>query len=155
MTFVKGNSVLTRHRGRLCISLAFALVLTGFSAPAGAVQLSRGDRVVQAAAAQAGKPYAGGGAGPGSFDCSGLTAYAHRQVGISLPRTASAQRAAVRPVSQHDKKPGDLIFFSSGGRVYHAGIFAGGNRMWAAPSSGDVVRLQNIWTSAYTVGRAW
>jgi len=38
----------------------------------------RGAQVVAAAAAQTGKPYSYGAAGPGSFDCSGLTLYAFR-----------------------------------------------------------------------------
>ncbi|NIH81483.1 C40 family peptidase [Amycolatopsis viridis] len=132
-----------------------AVVVLGFTAPASAAHLSTGDRIVNAAAAQAGKPYRSGGTGPGGFDCSGLAQYAHRQVGITLPRTASAQRATARSVSKTDKRPGDLVFFASGSKVYHVGIYAGNNKIWAAPESGDLVRLQTIWTSSYTVGRAW
>jgi cell wall-associated NlpC family hydrolase len=114
-----------------------------------------GDRIVAAAATEAGKPYVVGGTGPGGFDCSGLAQFAHRQAGITLPRTAGAQRAAVRPVRKTDLRPGDLIFFGSRGYVYHVGIFAGGNKMWAAPEPGKRVQLQRIWTSAFTAGRAW
>ncbi|GAA1960855.1 C40 family peptidase [Amycolatopsis minnesotensis] len=114
-----------------------------------------GQRVVDSAAAQAGKPYSYGAAGPDRFDCSGLTQFVHKQVGIDLPRTSRDQRAALADVSKSDLKPGDLLFFADGGSVYHTGIFAGDGKMWAAPESGDVVRLQNIWTDAYTVGRAW
>ncbi|TVT04768.1 NlpC/P60 family protein [Amycolatopsis bartoniae] len=141
----------------MAVASAFTTAATaGLLAPAAhAAEATTGDRVVSAAAAEAGKPYAAGGTGPDSFDCSGLAQYAYRQAGISLPRTASQQRSAARGVAQSDARPGDLIFFSNGGRVYHVGIFAGGNRMWAAPQSGDVVRLQTIWTTSYTVGRAW
>ncbi|GAB2971606.1 C40 family peptidase [Amycolatopsis acidiphila] len=148
----------TRLRGLALASAGCAVATAGLLAPAasaGAAEPTTGDRVVNAAAAQAGKPYAPGGTGPGSFDCSGLAQYAYRQAGVGLPRTASQQRGATRTLSHADARPGDLIFFSTGGRVYHVGVFAGGNRMWAAPESGDVVRLQDIWTSSYTVGRGW
>ncbi|ROS39023.1 NlpC/P60 family protein [Amycolatopsis thermoflava] len=148
----------TRIRRMIAIPITCAIAtaaLLGFTAPAGATQLSTGDRIVNAAAAQAGTPYRSGGETPGGFDCSGLTQYAHKQVGIDLPRTARDQRAAVRSVSKSDMRPGDLVFFSSGGSVYHVGIYAGNNKIWAAPESGDTVRLQNIWTSSYSVGRAW
>ncbi|KHF42387.1 hydrolase [Saccharomonospora viridis] len=52
-------------------------------------------------------------------------------------------------------RPGDLLFFHEGGNVYHVGIFAGKGKMWAAPEPGDVVRMQDIWTESFTVGRAW
>ncbi len=148
----------TRIRRMITFPITCAVAtaaLLGLTAPAGAAQLSTGDRIVQAAARQAGSPYRTGGEAPGGFDCSGLTQYAHKQVGIDLPRTSRAQRAAVRSVSKSDMRPGDLVFFASRGKVYHVGIYAGNNKIWAAPESGDVVRLQNIWTSSYTVGRAW
>lgn len=113
-------------------------------------------RIVDVAASQEGKPYSYGASGPGSFDCSGLVQWVHRQVGIDLPRTSRQQRAALPHIARADMTPGDLVFFhNSGGTVYHVGIYAGGNRLWAAPEPGDVVRLQNLWTDSYTVGRAW
>ncbi|WP_343034441.1 C40 family peptidase [Amycolatopsis anabasis] len=118
-------------------------------------QQPMGRRIVDAAAAQAGKPYVWGATGPNSFDCSGLTQFVHRQFGIELPRTSANQRVALTNIAKGDMQPGDLVFFANGGRVYHVGIFADDNQMWAAPESGDVVRLQKIWTDAYTVGRAW
>lgn len=112
-------------------------------------------RIVDVAAAQSGDQYRYGASGPSQFDCSGLTQYVHKKVGIGLPRTSDAQRGAVPNVSRSDMKPGDLVFFHDGGSVYHVGIFAGGNKIWAAPEPGDNVRLQTIWTNSYSVGRAW
>lgn len=117
--------------------------------------VSTGDRIVSEAADQAGKPYSYGEAGPDSFDCSGLTQYVHDKVGISLPRTADEQRSATDYVDQADKKPGDLIFFSDGGSVYHVGIYAGNGEIWHAPEPGDTVSKDPIWDDSYTVGRAW
>lgn len=112
-------------------------------------------RIVSSAAAQHGKPYSSGGTGPSSFDCSGLTQFVHKTVGIKLPRTSQAQRDATRGISRKDLTPGDLLFFSNGGHVYHTAVYAGGNQMWTAPESGDVVKKQKIWSDGYTVGRAW
>lgn len=114
-----------------------------------------GKRIVEAAAAQAGDPYSYGASGPDSFDCSGLTQFAHKKAGVELPRTSDAQRDAVPHVAKSAKRPGDLVFFDEGGDVYHVGVYAGNGKIWAAPESGDVVRKQDIWTESYTVGRAW
>ncbi|WP_338065540.1 C40 family peptidase [Amycolatopsis antarctica] len=114
-----------------------------------------GQRIVDAAASQAGKAYSYGASGPDSYDCSGLTQFAHREAGVELPRTSGEQRAAVPEIARAEMAPGDLVFFHDGGSVYHTGVFAGDNKIWAAPESGDVVRLQEIWTDSYTVGRAW
>lgn len=113
------------------------------------------ERIVEVAAAQEGDPYSYGADGPDSFDCSGLTGYAHEQVGIDLPRTSDAQRDATPYVAQSDKQPGDLIFFADGGDVYHVAIYAGDGKIWTAPQDGESVKLDDIWTGDYTVGRAW
>lgn len=126
------------------------------SPPAPAQQsTSIANRIVHVAAGQAGAPYAYGASGPARFDCSGFAQYVHRRVGIELPRTSGEQHRAVRSIPRHAKVPGDLVFFHDGGSVYHVGVYAGNNRVWAAPETGDVVRKQSIYTGSYYVGRAW
>ncbi|NAZ87953.1 C40 family peptidase, partial [Kineococcus indalonis] len=98
-------------------------------------------------------PYVYGGTTPAGFDCSGYTSYVMRQVGVSLPRTANAQLGASQRISRAQAVPGDLVFFTDGGRAYHVGIFAGGNQMWDAPRAGKPVQLRSIWSSAVTFGR--
>lgn len=115
----------------------------------------KGEEIVDIAAQQAGDPYTWGAVGPDQFDCSGLTQYVHAKAGIELPRTAQQQREALPRISKNEMLSGDLLFFHEGGNVYHVGIFAGKGRMWAAPEPGDVVRIQDIWTESFTVGRAW
>lgn len=118
--------------------------------------VSPGKRIVEKAASQAGDPYVYGAAGPDSFDCSGLTQYAHHLAGISIPRTSGDQYASSRHIAKTDKKPGDLLFFhNSSGSVYHAAVYAGSGQMWDAPESGDVVRKHDVWSSSYYVGRYW
>jgi cell wall-associated NlpC family hydrolase len=120
--------------------------------PAGS---SLGAKAVYLASQQAGKPYVYGAEGPYSFDCSGLIQYVFGNLGKSLPRTAEEQYNATSPVSQFNKQPGDLIFFGTPGNIYHVGIYAGNGQMWAAPHTGDVVSLRQIWTTSYTVRRVY
>jgi len=106
-----------------------------------------GQAIVAAAAAQSGKPYSYGSAGPNAFDCSGLVKYVFAQFGISLPHNAHAQMSYGRPVSAAEAAPGDLVFFLDGGYAYHVGIYAGGNMMYDAPNAGSTVGKHVIWTS--------
>ena len=113
-----------------------------------------GQKAVQIAAEQAGKPYRYGSTGPNSFDCSGFTTYIYKtRLGRSIPRTSAQQAAELPRVSQSAKRPGDLLFFRSGGRVSHVAVYAGNGQMWDAPTSGNVVRKRAIYSSSYTVGR--
>ena len=106
---------------------------------------------VHTALAQLGKPYVWGAAGPGSFDCSGLTMYSWRAAGVSLPHSSAAQYSALPHVSQSALEPGDLVFFGS--PIHHVGLYIGKGLMVAAPSSGRVVQIQEVFRSDY-VGAA-
>ncbi|WP_230203209.1 C40 family peptidase [Parafrankia discariae] len=112
-----------------------------------------GEKAVYLASLQAGKPYVYGDEGPYSFDCSGLVQYIYKQLGKTLPRTTDQQYAATARVAQGSEQPGDLIFFGQPGAIYHMGIYADGGKMWVAPRTGDVVKLQTIWADSYLVGR--
>ena len=113
-----------------------------------------GQQAVQIASEQAGKPYQYGSTGPSRFDCSGFTTYIFKtRLGRGIPRTSAEQAASLPQVAQSAKRPGDLLFFRTSGRVTHVGVYAGGGSMWAAPTTGDRVKLQSIYTSSYTVGR--
>lgn len=114
-------------------------------------------KVVQAARAQMGKPYAWGGNGPGSFDCSGLTVWAFRAAGISLPRTSQAQFGSGRAVGRSSVRAGDLVFFATNGPgASHVGIAISNASFISATSSGGV-RVQPIsgsyWGTAYVGAR--
>ena len=104
-----------------------------------------GRALLEAAETRIGAPYRYGGAGPDAFDCSGLVAYAHRQVGIVVPRTAAEQFSKAAPVKRRDLRPGDLVFFRLSGReVGHVGIYVGDDRFVHAPQSGGHVRLASL-----------
>ncbi|MEO7259834.1 MAG: NlpC/P60 family protein [Jatrophihabitantaceae bacterium] len=97
---------------------------------------------ISAARAQLGKPYSWGGSGPGSFDCSGLTAWAWRAGGVGLPHNAAAQRGSGTSVGRSDLQPGDLVFFGS--PAYHVGLYIGDGMMIHAPTTGDVVKVSPL-----------
>ena len=97
---------------------------------------------VATARAQLGKPYLWGGAGPDAFDCSGLTRFAWRAAGITLPRDAAAQAVATTPVDLSALLPGDLVFYGS--PIGHVGLYIGGGQMIEAAHSGVPVRVADI-----------
>jgi cell wall-associated NlpC family hydrolase len=97
---------------------------------------------VQTAYAQLGDPYVYGASGPNSFDCSGLTMYAWRAAGVSLPHSSSAQYGSGPHVSRSNLQPGDLVFFYS--PISHVGIYIGGGKMIDAPHPGLTVRITAI-----------
>ena len=105
--------------------------------------------IVGIARSMFGVPYVYGGRTPNGFDCSGLTSYVYRQAGISIPRTASAQKAAATPVSS--PRPGDLVFF--GYPVYHVGIYVSPGTMIDAQRPGTTIGYHSIWTRPSGYGR--
>lgn len=106
-----------------------------FAAPV--QQVSTGQRILDAAATRIGSPYVWGATGPNSFDCSGLTSWAYREAGISIPRTSQAQISGGQAVSRADLQPGDIVAFYSG--ASHVGIYAGNGQVVHAPYSGTAV----------------
>ena len=109
---------------------------------------------VRYAAAEKGRPYTRGGAThTRGFDCSGLVTFVYNtRLRRHLPRTTDAQYRASAAVSKRAMRAGDLVFFISGGRAYHVGIYAGHNKMWHSPKPGDKVKLATLWTTNW-VGR--
>lgn len=99
---------------------------SGTSVPtSGTSTSSSGEAIVDAARTQIGASYSWGSSNPGvSFDCSGLTQYAYKQVGIDLPRTSGQQVAAGTQVSKSEAQPGDLVVWPG-----HMGIYAGGDKV--------------------------
>ncbi|KYH44198.1 hypothetical protein AZH51_15615 [Branchiibius sp. NY16-3462-2] len=115
--------------------------LGGYPKAAAPSRSSSRSNIVSIAYRYLGAPYVHGGAGPRVFDCSGLTSYVYRQAGISLPRTARGQQAAVPRTSR--PVPGDLVFF--GYPATHVGIYVSPGRMIASPRPGKVVKVQPIY----------
>jgi cell wall-associated NlpC family hydrolase len=124
----------------------------GFSG--GPAVSGRAGIAVAAAKAQVGDRYVWGASGPNSFDCSGLTSWAWRQAGVSLPHQSRAQFAATARVSKGALQPGDLVFFYS--PISHVGMYIGGGLMVHASNPRTGVRVDAInsgyWAGAYVGG---
>jgi cell wall-associated NlpC family hydrolase len=101
-----------------------------------------GARAADAARRLVGAPYQFGGQDPRGFDCSGLVWYVYRELGVTLPRRAIDQRAAVQSVPREALVPGDLVFFSS--PQDHVGIYLGNGDFVHAPGVGKDVRVANL-----------
>jgi hypothetical protein len=112
--------------------------------------LSFGQKVAAFARSLVGDQYAYGADGPDAFDCSGLAKYVYQRYGQYLPRTADDQYHYVRHVD--DPRPGDLVFFLTGGVAYHVGIYEGSGTMVAAATPAQGVVSQHIWTNAVIYG---
>lgn len=147
-------SLLTRAGSASALTLALVggtLVAPGLTAEAEAA--THGTKALKIAASKKGSPYGYGAAGPSRFDCSGLTLYSFKRAGKKLPRTAAQQYNKTRHIAKSNRARGDLVFFHSGRNVYHVGIYAGKGRIWHAPKSNTVVRLEKIWTKSVSYGR--
>jgi len=111
-------------------------------------------RIIAVARQYKGRPYRYGAKGPTAFDCSGYTSFVVRKaLGRSLPSQSGAQKSRVKKVSRSQARAGDLIFFNSGGRVSHVGIYAGGNKLWHSSRPGTRTGLGTIFSSNVSFGR--
>jgi cell wall-associated NlpC family hydrolase len=106
------------------------------------------------AQAQLGKPYQWGGAGPDSFDCSGLVMMAWEQAGVYFPHLAQDQYDLTVRIPLSDLLPGDLVFFGTPSDVHHVGLYIGSGEMIDAPETGQDVSIQSIyWSDLLAAGR--
>ena len=72
---------------------------------------------VATALSEVGKPYVWGGAGPDSFDCSGLVMWSYAHAGVALAHWTGDQINQGQPIDMKDLQPGDLIFMWPPGTV--------------------------------------
>jgi cell wall-associated NlpC family hydrolase len=101
-----------------------------------------GAKAVWYAEKKLGDPYVWAAAGPNEFDCSGLTMWAYKQVGIDLPHYSRDQIDVGRRVNKSDLAPGDLVFF--GDPIHHVGMYVGGGDFIEAPYTGVDVRISRL-----------
>ncbi|MEN3316298.1 MAG: peptidoglycan DL-endopeptidase CwlO [Acidimicrobiaceae bacterium] len=109
---------------------------------------------VAAAEAEVGKPYVYGGAGPDSFDCSGLMMWSWAKAGVSLSHSAQSQYFETTRVPVSAMQPGDIIFFgASVSGIGHDAMYVGGGQMVEAPHTGLNVRVVPVRDGIVGVGR--
>lgn len=93
-----------------------------------------------------GNPYVWGGTSlTHGTDCSGFTQSVYKKFGINLPRTSREQSRVGRKISPSNAKPGDLIFYASGGRVNHVALCIGGGEVVHASNSRTGITTSNLY----------
>lgn len=101
----------------------------------------RAKTAVAFAMAQIGEPYVYGGAGPNSWDCSGLVMKAWAAAGVSIPRVVGPQMAAAKRIPMSQLAPGDLVAY---GNMQHIGMYLGNGRVVHAPRPGKSVEITGL-----------
>lgn len=107
----------------------------------------KASKAVSIAKSKLGCPYVWGATGPSKFDCSGLTSWSYKQIGITIPRTSREQGKAGTYVAKSNLQPGDLVFFNN--PISHVGMYIGNDNMVHAPKPGDVVKIVSINSQYY------
>ena len=98
---------------------------------------TKGEKALAFAKKQLGDRYAYGGAGPNSWDCSGLTMKAWKAAGVKLPHSAGKQYRVGKKISKSQLRNGDLVFFYPG--ISHVALYAGNGKVIHAPHPGKTV----------------
>jgi NlpC/P60 family len=106
--------------------------------------------VGQAALKVALRSVAAAGRDPGSsvstgLDSAGLVQHAYAQQGIQMPRVAAEQFDVGMPVSRHELKPGDAVFFAErNGYIDRVGLYIGGGRFVSAADGGGGEKVSSL-----------
>lgn len=117
--------------------------------------------VIYIAQQQLGKKYVFGSAGTKTFDCSGLTMYCFKQIGVSLRHSAYSEgyndnHKKISSISS--MRRGDLVFFntmSDGDLCDHVGIYLGNNYFIHASSGAAKVVVSNLGSGYYNRVFSW
>jgi len=117
---------------------------------------TQGDIAANWALSQLGKPYQWGGAGPDTYDCSGLTMVAWSHAGAQLAHWTGYQWESGPRVPLDQLRRGDLLFFatdtSDPSTIHHVGIYIGNGMMVDAPYTGAFVRIDGMYSPGGLIG---
>ncbi|PSL12479.1 lipoprotein Spr/probable lipoprotein NlpC [Marinobacterium halophilum] len=148
---------------RITVSILLCLLLAGCAGtPARFDSVSHIDdpvrnRLLLVYAEWAGTPYRFGGESRQGVDCSGFIKQVYwRLDGQQLPRTTAQQSGLGVSVAREHLQPADLVFFKTGWKQRHAGIYLGGGEFMHASSQRGVMisRLDNpYWQDAWWMAR--
>jgi len=117
---------------------------------------TQGDIAANWALTQLGKPYQWGGAGPDTYDCSGLTMVAWAHAGVQLAHWTGYQWESGPHVPLDQLRRGDLLFFATNtsdpNTIHHVGIYIGNGMMVDAPYTGAFVRIDGMYSPGGLIG---
>jgi len=117
---------------------------------------TQGDAAANFALSQLGKPYQWGAAGPGTYDCSGLTMEAWARAGVQLLHYTGYQWEEGPHVPLDELQRGALLFYatdnSDPATIHHVGIYIGNGMMVDAPYTGAFVRIDSIYAPGIPIG---
>ena len=90
-----------------------------------------------------GGKYKSGGKDPHTgADCSGFTWYVMKHAaGINLNPSSRGQATQGTPVSADQMKPGDLVFYSSGGAINHVALYIGNGQVVHASTYATGIKI--------------
>ena len=112
--------------------------------------IGTGAKLVELAKSKLGCKYVWGATGENTFDCSGLTSWCHKQLGISIPRTSLDQSKSGKAVNKSDLQLGDLIFWkTTSAPVGHVGMYVGNGQFIHAPNKSKPVKYDSLDNSYY------
>lgn len=136
-----------RRKGKAIIGVETTTTSTEGTSNANSI----GAKLVNLAKSKLGCRYVWGATGPNQFDCSGLTSWCYKQVGISIPRTSLAQSKGGKAVSKSNLQPGDLLFWkTTSAEVGHVGMYVGNGQFIHAPNKSKPVKYDNLSNSYYS-----
>ena len=101
---------------------------------------------VQAAYSVVGTRYVWGSSDPSiGLDCSGVTVYAWREAGLTLPHSSEAQYSSYPRIPLSAVQPGDLVYYGNYGP--HIAIYVGGGNIIHAssPAPGGQTRIDSMY----------
>jgi len=106
-----------------------------------------------------GVKYQIGGMSKKGVDCSGYVHLAYKQkLNKKIPRSTELMAKSGKAINLKNLRPGDLVFFKTGWKVRHVGIYVGkGEFMHASSSRGVMIsKLNNpYWQDAYWMSRRY
>ncbi|MFJ9150138.1 NlpC/P60 family protein [Streptomyces sp. NPDC102270] len=102
----------------------------------------KGEKALEYARRQLGKPYEWGAEGPRTYDCSGLTSRAWAHAGTPIPRTSQEQWARLPRIPLKDLRPGDLVLYFPG--ATHVALYVGRGEVIEAPRTGEKIKVSPL-----------
>lgn len=103
--------------------------------------------IINQAKGMLGKPYVWGGTTSRGVDCSGLIYYAFNAAGVKIPRLRAIDYGRMgTAVSAAQARPGDIVYWDNPNTTTdHVGIYLGNGLVIQAPTTGDVVKISQVW----------